>query len=64
MYKQLSLNGIAQECVVRLHDNAIIPFAPANTDYQEYLHWLEEGNVPLPADDGELTIAPAEGDAE
>jgi hypothetical protein len=23
----------------------------ANTDYQEYLKWLDEGNEPLPADD-------------
>jgi len=28
-----------------------IPFDPDNTDYQEYLKWLEEGNEPLPADD-------------
>jgi len=26
-------------------------FDPANTDYQAYLKWLEEGGVPLPADE-------------
>ena len=36
--------------VLRLSDNAIIPFDEANTDYQEYLKWLKDGNKPLPAD--------------
>ena len=36
--------------IQRLADNAFIPFDPANTDYQEYLDWLAEGNQPLPAD--------------
>jgi hypothetical protein len=27
-------------------------FYPANTDYQAYLKWLEEGGQPLPADEG------------
>jgi hypothetical protein len=27
-----------------------IPFDPANTDYQEYLKWIAEGNTPLPAE--------------
>lgn len=31
--------------------HGIIPFDPANTDYQAYLKWLEEGNEPLPADE-------------
>jgi hypothetical protein len=29
-----------------------IPFDPANTDYIAYLKWIEEGNVPTPADEG------------
>ena len=41
----------ASSCVKRLADNAFIPFDPANTDYQAYLKWVEEGNTPLPADE-------------
>jgi hypothetical protein len=46
-YKFLPFGGSVQ----RLSDNAFIPFDPANTDYQAYLKWLEEGNQPLPADE-------------
>jgi hypothetical protein len=39
--------------IIRLSDNAFIPFAIDNVDYQAYLAWLDEGNEPLPADTGE-----------
>jgi len=43
------------ESCIRLQDYAVIPFDPANTDYQEYLAWLAEGNEPLPAETSPLT---------
>jgi hypothetical protein len=33
--------------------NIYIPFDEANTDYQQYLQWLSEGNTPLPPDEPE-----------
>ena len=46
---QKDQNG-QQNSVLR-SDGWSIPFDEANTDYQEYLEWLAQGNEPLPADE-------------
>ena len=33
------------EVIVRVADNAWIPIDPANSDYKQYLVWVEEGNT-------------------
>jgi len=49
MYKLLSFNNV-NNAVLRLSDKASIPLDKANTDYQEYLEWVEEGNTPEEAE--------------
>ena len=57
MYKQLKkynfeskqFDGLA-DAILRVVDNATIPFDPDNTDYQEYLAWVAEGNTPQEAE--------------
>jgi hypothetical protein len=34
--------------IVRVADATYIPADPANTDFQQYLQWLAEGNTPEP----------------
>ena len=52
MYKLGPINPLTKmtNCIVRISDNTAIPFDPANTDYQEYLKWLSEGNTPEAAE--------------
>jgi len=56
MYK-LVFNQMTQkiECVNKQEGNFLlsIPFDPDNTDYQAYLKWIEEGNVPTPAEENQ-----------
>ena len=52
MYKLIK-NSFTKELssVLRIADNSFIPFDPDNTDYQQYLKWVEAGNTPEPADE-------------
>ena len=58
MTYQLTTTGT----ILRLADNAFIPFDPANTDYAAYLEWVEQGGTPEPAPIPEppVELTPAE----
>jgi len=49
-YKQIKDNSGLISAVYR-SDGWSIPFDPDNTDYQAYLAWVAEGNVPSPPDE-------------
>jgi hypothetical protein len=54
MYKLIKNPYTQKEnAVQKIEDGVgyIIPFDPANTDYQKYLKWVAEGNTPEPADE-------------
>jgi hypothetical protein len=62
MYKQTkTIEGqVRNDQIQRTSDNAFIPFDEANTDYQAYLKFLADGNVPLAAETN--TPTPADGE--
>jgi hypothetical protein len=53
----LSNGNSVQNTVKRLSDGTIIPYNTANTDYQAYLKWLDEGNTPEAASDSVDEVA-------
>lgn len=55
MYKLFIVLGRTEpSIIIRLSDNAFIPFDPANTDAVEFCKWLKDGNIPEAADGGEV----------
>jgi hypothetical protein len=53
MYKLIKNLRTAEIDTVKYIGNGFelsIPFNQSNTDYQEYLAWLDEGNTPEPAE--------------
>ena len=55
MYKQIKVGvtgEVSTDCIEKTVNGIkyYIPFDPANTDYQDYLAWVAEGNTPEAAD--------------
>ena len=53
IYKKIKYDNNVENSniIYRVTDNAYIPTDPDNTDYQQYLKWVAEGNTPEPADE-------------
>ncbi len=66
MYRLGPISPFSNEVdsVNRISDGACIPFCPGNTDYENYLNWLAEGNTPEPSEPPllpqEVPMTPAE----
>ena len=61
MYKLRNL-ALGGQDVLRLSDNACIPFDPANTDYQRFKTEIEAGEAELQDSEG-VTMSPEEAKA-
>ena len=49
---KLQKDFMGNVCAITIVGTTVsIPMDPANTDYQAYLKWLDEGGVPEPADE-------------
>lgn len=58
MYKQaINPDGSLQNAVIRLSGNALIPFDPANTDYQTFKAQINADEAQLEDADGNLMTA-------
>ena len=60
MIYKIIVDSISQQpnAAMRFNEDGTVSsfvFDPANTDYQAYLRWLEEGNEPLPAEQPEVS---------
>ena len=60
MIYKIIVDSISQQpnAAMRFNEDGTVSsfvFDPANTDYQAYLRWLEEGNEPLPAEEPEVS---------
>ena len=52
MYKLIKDPRTNEVCAIeKVGANMSFPQNPDNTDYQEYLKWVAEGNTPTPADE-------------
>ena len=54
LYIRKSNNTSIPDSAFKINEDGSITsfvFDEANTDYQQYLKWLEEGGVPVPADE-------------